>query len=273
METSSPPLQAIDLSAPLYYQVVYTLTNLLPRSLDDTPSVVRIRNLAAIAKVAALLPVNANEADLAAQCIAARAQAEDILRLLRQHEDDIGLVLRLNAQYSSMQRTSLSLHGRLMRVQALRHKREAIDGAANQDDWTLHVAEQSMLAIVTPNAARAHPAWPNEAPVATPPTMPEAAPVATPTKMSEAAPAAREDQRKQEHISNDETNSQDAAFETWLSEQILKPGRSGEKDPREVLRKALAQSRLAGRKFPANSGENPATANHGRHSGGESAST
>jgi hypothetical protein len=46
-----------------------------------------------------------------------------MLRLLRQHADDIGLVMRLNAQYGSMVRTSLSVHDRLMRVQALRHKR------------------------------------------------------------------------------------------------------------------------------------------------------
>jgi hypothetical protein len=47
-----------------------------------------------------------------------------MLRLLRQNAGDIGLVMRLNAQYGSMVRTSLSVHGRLMRVQALRHKRE-----------------------------------------------------------------------------------------------------------------------------------------------------
>ena len=98
METSSPPPQAIDLSSRLYRQLVYTLTELLPPPLDDTPAALRARNHAAIAKVAALLPVNANEADLAAQCIAARAQAEDILRLLRQNAGDIGLVMRLNAQ-------------------------------------------------------------------------------------------------------------------------------------------------------------------------------
>ena len=73
METS-PPHRAIDLSTHLYYQIVCTLTGLLPPPLDDTPAALRTRNLAAIAKVAALLPVNANEADLAAQCIAARAQ-------------------------------------------------------------------------------------------------------------------------------------------------------------------------------------------------------
>src|ERR1700733_7240711 len=152
METLSPPQPAIDLAPHLYYQLVYTLTDLLPPPLDDTPEALSTRNLAAIAKVAALLPVNANEADLAAQCIAARAQAEDMLRLIRRNADDIGLVMRLNAQYASMVRTSLSVHGRLMRVQALRQKREAIDGAANQDAWTLHVAERSMLAVVDPDA-------------------------------------------------------------------------------------------------------------------------
>src|SRR3978361_2550098 len=124
METSSPPHPATDLSTDLYFQLVYTLTDLLPPPLDDTPEALHARNHAAIAKVAALLPVNANEADLAGQCIAARAQAEDLLRLLRRHADDIGLVMRLNAQYNSMVRTSLSVHGRLMRGPALRHKRQ-----------------------------------------------------------------------------------------------------------------------------------------------------
>jgi hypothetical protein len=73
METFSPPHPAIDPPSPLYYHLVYTLTDLLPPPLDDSPEALRARNHAAIAKVAALLPVNANEADLAAQCIAARA--------------------------------------------------------------------------------------------------------------------------------------------------------------------------------------------------------
>ncbi len=98
METLSPPHPPIDLSRHLYYQFVYTLTELLPPPLDDTQEGLRARNHAAITKVAALLPVNANEADLAAQWVAARAQAEKMLRLLRQHTGDIGLVMRLNAQ-------------------------------------------------------------------------------------------------------------------------------------------------------------------------------
>jgi hypothetical protein len=167
METSSPPHPAIDVATHLYYQLVYTLTDLLPPPLDDTPEGLRARNHAAIAKVAALLPVNANEVDLAAQCVAARAQAEEMLRLLRQNADDIGLVMRLNAQYASMVRTSLSVLGRLMRVQALRQKREAMDGAANQDAWAQHIAERSMLLVTDPDAGPQQAALPKVPPVAT----------------------------------------------------------------------------------------------------------
>jgi hypothetical protein len=154
METCPSPHPVINLSPHLYYQLVYTLTDLLPPPLDDTPDALRTRNHAAIAKVAALLPVNANEADLAAQCIAARAQAEEMLHLLRQNADDLQLVMRLNAQYGSMLRTSLSAHARLMRVQAVRQKRESIDGAATEDAWTLHVAERSMLSVADPDIER-----------------------------------------------------------------------------------------------------------------------
>jgi hypothetical protein len=93
-----------------------------------------------------------------------------MLRLLRQHADDIGLVMRLNAQYGSMVRTSLSVHGRLMRVQALRQKREAMDGATNEDARALHVAERSMLGVVDPDAGPLEAAWPGAARVEAPAT-------------------------------------------------------------------------------------------------------
>jgi hypothetical protein len=241
METSTPPHPPIDLSTDLYYQLVYTLTDLLPPPLDDTAEALCTRNHAAIAKVAALLPVNANEADLAAQCIAARAQAEDVLRLLREHAGDIGLVMRLNAQYGSMVRTSLSVHGRLMRVQALRQKREAIDGAANQDARALRMAERSMLAVVDADAGPL-----------------EAAPVEA------SAPCV--DQSIEDYVSETGTNSQDAAFETWLSAQSADLGSrgSGETDLREVVREAMAKSRLVfafgGRELPANGRESRGSA-------------
>jgi hypothetical protein len=211
----------------------------LPPPRDDSPEALRARNHAAIAKVAAMLPVNANEADLAAQCIAARAQAEDLLRLLRQNADDINLVMRLNAQYGSMVRTSLSAHARLMRVQAVRRKRETIDGAATEDAWTLHVAERSMLRVADPDAERLLA------------VQPEAATVKP--------PVAYTDQGIAENVSEDGLFSQNAAFETWLSAQTSDQGSrgSGETDLREVLRQAMAGSGLAGREWPANGRESP----------------
>jgi hypothetical protein len=233
METSTPPSQTIDLATHLYYQLVHTLTALLPPPLDDTPDALHTRNRAAIAKVAALLPVNANEADLAAQCIAARAQAEDILRLLRQHADDIHLTIRLNAQYGSMVRTSLSAHARLLRVQALRQKREATDGAANQDAWTQHIAERSMLGVVTPAAEPHQATWPEPPPTTTP--------------------------RIEDQVSEEELNSQDAAFETWLSEQPWNQ-QSNKIGLHQVVREAMARSSLASHELPANSRASPVSA-------------
>jgi hypothetical protein len=170
------------------------------------------------------------------------------LRLLRQHAGDIGLVIRLNAQYGSMVRTSLSVHARLMRVQALRHKRDAIDGAATEDARVQHVAEQSMLRVVDADAARLAAASP------VPAAWPLAAPVGT--------PAVCVDQRTADNVSQDGINSHDAAFETWLSEQPWNrgPGRSGETPLQEVVRKAIAISRSAGPESPANGRETPGRA-------------
>jgi hypothetical protein len=198
------------------------------------------RNHAIIAKVAALLPVNANEADLApslacslAQCIAARAQAEDVLRLLRENADDLALVIRLNAQYASMVRTSLSVHARPMRLQAVRQKREAIEAAATQDAWTLNVAERSMLKVVDRGIERLEAAR-STAGLAEAPVV---------------APAPHVDQRIEENVSENNTNSHDVAFETWMSEQPWNQGHGRPNDTglRKRLREAMAGSRLAGR--------------------------
>jgi hypothetical protein len=244
METSPPPRPAVDLNTLLYYQLVYTLTNLLPPPIDDSPEALCARNHAAIAKVAALLPVNANELDLAAQCIAARAQAEEMLRLIRQNPFDIGLVMRLNAQYGSMVRTSLSVLGRLMRVQAVRQKRELIEGAASQDAWTLHVTERSMLQVVDPGAEPLQPAGSHDAP-----------------------PAAGLNQSSAENVSENEASSQDAAFETWMSEQPWnrRSKASGETGQRAVVSEAMAgslwtEARSRGRELSANGRESPGMA-------------
>jgi hypothetical protein len=172
--------------------------------------------------------------------------------------------MRLNAQYGSMVRTSLSVHGRLMRVQALRQKREKIDGAANEDAWALHVAEQSMLQVVEPDPGPPQAAWPEVAAAAAP-----ACPKATPVE----APAARVDETVAQTVSEIEPNSHNAAFETWLSEQLWHRGSSGSggTDLHEVVREPTAQSPLADRK--TNSRKRPRRVDHGCHIDGATAST
>jgi hypothetical protein len=230
MRTCDPPRPATDLPAQLYYQLLHTLTALLPPPLDDTQEALRARNHAAIAKVATLLPVNPNEADLAAQCIAARAHAEDVLRLLRQHADDIGLVMRLNAQYGSMVRTSLAVHGRLMRVQALRQKRESFDGALDADARAGQVVERSMPVVADARSV-------------------EAAPVE--------ALANCVDPRGKENVSLHGMNSHIVGFETRMSQHsgnwAAEP--SGKTHPGRVLREANAESRLGRRERSANGRE------------------
>ncbi|MEA2775611.1 MAG: hypothetical protein QOF90_1017, partial [Acetobacteraceae bacterium] len=49
----------------------------------------------------------------------------------------------------------------------MRQKREAIEGAANQDAWALHVAERSMLGVLDPASELPDAAWPKVAPIAT----------------------------------------------------------------------------------------------------------
>jgi hypothetical protein len=62
------------------------------------------------------------------------------------------------------------------------------------------------------------------------------------------------DQRIADNVSETKTNSHNAAFETWLSEQLWNWAAtgSGETDLPEVVREAMANSRVGGQKLPAN---------------------
>jgi hypothetical protein len=86
-----------------------------------------------------------------------------------------------------------------------------------------------------------------------------AAPVGAPV----AAPACGLDQRIAANISKNGINSQEVAFETWMSAQPWNQGSrgSGETDLRAVVREAMAESRLRGQELSANGRESPGMAN------------
>jgi hypothetical protein len=205
MDQTPPPYQpdpAVQLQRTLYYQLIHTLCALLPPPLADTPEALLARNQAAMAKVAALLPVNADEADLAAHCVCARGQAEDVMRLTRAHATDIHLVMRLNGQYALMERTAVSIRAQLLRVQTARHKREKDEAACNQDAWAEHIAlglmTQAMAHTAPAPAAEqapepahvAEPLPPSPARVAAQASQPSPAPVAAPLRAEPAPPSA-----------------------------------------------------------------------------------
>jgi hypothetical protein len=75
MDTGSQPDPTHQLPRDLYYQVVHALRDALPPSVTDSPEDAIRRDNAMVAQVAALRPANADEVILAAQCIAASAQA------------------------------------------------------------------------------------------------------------------------------------------------------------------------------------------------------
>jgi len=162
--TPTPADAASLLSRATYYQLVHTLRGVLPPPVTDTPEDAAHRDCAAIAHVASLLPANPDEANLAAQYVAASAQALDCQRLARQYPADPELILKCHAQSASMMRQARSWRLALLRAQAAREKREA-DTAAH--DAATHT-EQRALGLMADALARTPPA-----PAATKPPKPD----------------------------------------------------------------------------------------------------
>lgn len=132
------------LPADLYHHVIHTLRAALPPPASPDPDAEAIRDNAAMAMVASLLPVNAEEAALAAQYVAAQAQALESLRLMRAHEGDSALAIRCTAQAAAMMRHAAGTRSLLLRVQAARRKRESRTAVCDQEAWTEHIALSRM---------------------------------------------------------------------------------------------------------------------------------
>ncbi|HEX4369206.1 MAG TPA: hypothetical protein VH023_20395, partial [Rhodopila sp.] len=87
--------------------------------------------------------------------------------------------------------------------------------------------------VVNPNAEPHKPAWP------------------------EPAPTTEENQMIQHHVSEDGTNSHDAAFETRLSKQRLDPTGSDETDLHALVRETMARAFMVAQDSSANSRASP----------------
>ena len=147
---------ALQLSRDTYYQVVHTLRTSLPSPVTDTPEDADRRDRAVIARIASLLPATPDEANIAAQYVAAGAQALDCQRLARQFPNDPELILKCTAQCASMMRNARSWLNVLLRSQAAREKRDGDSTAAAQAAAT----ERNALALMADALLQTPPAQP-----------------------------------------------------------------------------------------------------------------
>ncbi len=165
MDPHSEPQQpdlTLQVTRDAYYQVIHTLRAAL-RPVSDTQEDLDRRGNAAIAQVACLLPANADEANLAAQYVAANAQAMECLRLARQYYGDPNFVLKCGAQAASMMRQARATRSLLERVQAARQELAADSAGADLAASTEHCALGLMADALrrTPPAATAEPPPPS----------------------------------------------------------------------------------------------------------------
>ena len=166
MDYSEPPDLTLQLPRDMYYQLVHTLRGSLPPPVTNSPEDEIRRDNAAIAKVASLLPANGEEAELAAQFVAASAQALDCLRLAREHPTDTPRILKCTAQAANMMRQSRGARSLLLRVQADRRKREADNASLDKAAWLEHCTIGLMADALgrTPPAPMEEPPPPPSAP-------------------------------------------------------------------------------------------------------------
>ena len=132
-----------------YFFLVDTLSATLPELPQETPEIRYQHMQAAIATVASLCPVGLAEARLAARYVAADEHANECLREVNQLQDNLSMQLKCRAQSISMARQSESALRTLLRLQALRLKRDAKPETADAAVWAEHIVAQAMTAALT----------------------------------------------------------------------------------------------------------------------------
>jgi hypothetical protein len=180
MDHLDQPDLSLQLPRDMYYHLVHTLCGALPPPITDTPEDHTRRDNAAIAQIASLLPANADEANIAAQYVAAGAQALDSLRLAREHAADTPRALKCIAQAASMMRELRGARSLLLRVQADRRKREADNVSLDRAAWLEHCTIGLMADALgrTPPAPMAEPPPPPPAPAPSEEAAPRPDPLA-----------------------------------------------------------------------------------------------
>ena len=168
---TEPADPEIRLPRDVYYVLIHTLRATLPPPVIDTPEEIARRDNAAIAQVAAMLPANADEANLAAVCVGARTYGMDCLRQARAlTRSDPMAARRCSAEAASMMRESRQARSLLLRLQTVREQREKDSAATDRAAWSEHCS----IGLMTRALAEAPPE--PEPPEPEPPAPAEQAP-------------------------------------------------------------------------------------------------
>ena len=138
-----------------YHHLVRTLCLTLPRPPGGSEQDLARRDHAAIARISALAPANAAEADLAAQFVAASEQWKEGLRLAQLPEAAPERAAQCRAWADRMMRQANSALRLLLRLQELRQKTEADNAASNRVAWIEHGATRMMAAALAQQPAPA----------------------------------------------------------------------------------------------------------------------
>ncbi len=179
----NPTNRADQLMADVYHHLIHTLRGALPLPLTNSPEDLARRDHAAIAKIAALHPANAAEAELAALYVGASEQWKECLRFAQQPERSFHGALKYRTLANSMMRQAQSALRLLERMQATREKLEADSEARDRAAWTEHCAIALMTEALSPQPK------PTEI---TEPPAPEPQPEPNPVEQPQPAPLAAE---------------------------------------------------------------------------------
>jgi len=157
--THIAPPNNLDLAARLpagtYRYLVHTLREMLPELLTSSPEDIALRDESAIARVAALCPANAAEAEVAALHVAHAEHVKACMRDLKKPENPLLDAQKCRAQAISMTRQADSLMRTLLRMQAARQKIEASQETRDRAAWTEYCALNLMAEALSPPPAPA----------------------------------------------------------------------------------------------------------------------
>ena len=159
-----------------YCFLVDTFSATLPALPQETPEIRYQHMQAAIATVASLCPVGLAEARLAARFVAADEHASECLRQVNKLLDDPLVQQKCRAQFVSMARQSESALRTLMRLQAIRLKRDANTESADAAVWAEHIVAHAMTRALGPDAGNSDAGTRSETPAPSPPDQVDAPP-------------------------------------------------------------------------------------------------